>query len=181
MHKDTFLLEGLKNGNEKTLSKVYLIYKSDFIAYAKKFDLSKDDIIDIYQDVILALRENVMSGKLTALNSSLKTYIFSIGKYMIYSKLRKKNNVHLQEFNEFTNTEINQDYDFLFAKELTENQKKLQIAFKELGKKCQQLLTLLFYNNYSFDDVLEELDYTSKDVVKSQKSRCLKTLKQKIK
>ena len=181
MHKDTFLLEGLKNGNEKTLSKVYLIYKSDFISYAKKFDLSKEDIIDVYQDVILALRENVTSRKLTTLNSSLKTYLFSIGKYMIYSKLRKQNKVEFQEFNEFTNTEIHQDYDFLFARELTLNQKKLQIAFKELGKKCQQLLMLIYYKNYTFDDILEELDYTSRDVVKSQKSRCLKTLKQKIK
>lgn len=181
MHKDIFLLEGLKNGNEKTLSKVYLIYKSDFLGYAKKFDLPKEDVIDVYQDAILALQENVVSGKLTELSSSLKTYIFSIAKYMIYRKLRKKNKVQLQEFNEFTNTEINQDYDFLFAKELTENQKKLQIAFKQLGKKCKLLLTLLYYKNYSLDDVLEELDYTSKDVVKSQKSRCLKTLKQKIK
>lgn len=181
MHKDTFLLEGLKNGNDQILSEVYLTYKSDFIGYAKKLNLPEQEIIDVYQDAILALRENAMTGKLTELNSSLKTYLFGIGKYMIYSNLRDKSKVHFKEFDELKNTEINHDYDFLFARELSENQKKLQIAFKELGEKCKQILTLFYYKNYTLDEILDETDYSSRDVVKSQKSRCLKTLKEKIK
>ena len=75
------LLEKLRNDDEQMLKKIYLDFKEDFILFAKKHQLSKDEILDIYQDAILALRENAVLGKITPSESSLKTYFFGIGKY----------------------------------------------------------------------------------------------------
>ena len=171
------LLEGLKKGDQNVLREIYIENKEDFFHFAKKHQLTKDEILDIYQDAILALRENAMLGKIKPTTSSLKTYFFSIGKYMIYDVLRKKKKIYLtNNFKENTN-----EFDFLFDKELTSNQKKLQIAFNSLGEKCKEILTLFYYRGYTIDDITSHLNYNNKDVVKSQKSRCLKTLKDKIK
>ncbi|WP_445748102.1 RNA polymerase sigma factor [Polaribacter sp.] len=175
---DVDFLEGLKNGDEKTLKKIYLSYKNDFLFFAKKYQLTDDEIIDIYQDAILALRENAEQGKIKKTNSSLKTYFFSIGKYMIYEELRRKKKMIVT--NDFEEELTENEYDFLFKKELTSTQKKLQIAFKNLGNRCKEILTLFYFYNYSLDDIKKDLNYDSKDVVKSQKHRCLKSLKDKM-
>jgi len=181
MHRDTFLFEELKKGSNKALSSIYKMYKSDFIRYARKFNLSDEEVVDVYQDAILALRENVVTGKLNILNSTLKTYFFSIGKYMIYDCLRKKNNIDFKELKELEVNYKSEEFNFLFTKELSEKQKKLSIAFQKLGDKCKRLLTLFYYQEYTLEEIVNELNYKTKDVVKSQKSRCLKTLKDKMK
>lgn len=172
------LLNGLKKGDERTLKKIYLDFKSDFFHFAKKHQLTDDEVLDIYQDAILALRENAVLGKIKETNSSLKTYFFSIGKYMIYDTLRKKKKMYVT--NDFDEQISAHEFDFLFQKELTQNQRNLRIAFKQLGEKCKQILTLFYFYNYSLDDIKEDLNYNAKDVVKSQKHRCLKSLKDKM-
>ncbi|NVK53184.1 MAG: sigma-70 family RNA polymerase sigma factor [Flavobacteriaceae bacterium] len=172
---DKQVLELLKKGDTEILKEIYLSYKEDFILFAKKHSITNDTVLDIYQDVIIALMENIALGKLTTLKSSLKTYIFSIGKYMIYEYQRKNKTVHLTMTIEST-----ESYDFLFQQELTSNQKKLYYSFKLLGEKCKEILTLFYYRGFTIDEISEHLNYNNKDVVKSQKSRCLKNLKDKI-
>ena len=64
--------------------------------------------------------------------------------------------------------------------ELTEEQEQLRKAFKVLGQKCKDVLTLFYYRGFDLEEIKNSLNYTNKDVVKSQKSRCLKTLRNMI-
>jgi DNA-directed RNA polymerase specialized sigma subunit len=48
---------------------------------------------------------------------------------------------------------------------------------KKLGEQCQKVLTLFYYEEKKLDEIQSLLGYTNKDVLKSQKSRCLKQLK----
>src|SRR5690606_36626853 len=68
----------------------------------------------------------------------------------------------------------------LEQEELTIEQVLLKKHFSTLGKKCQELLTLFYYRGYTIKDIIETSDYTSENVVKSAKSRCMKTLKERI-
>src|SRR5690606_23200153 len=54
----------------------------------------------------------------------------------------------------------------------------LQQAYIQLGPKCQEVLRLFYYEGLKLDAIQKKLAYDSKDTVKSQKSRCLKQLKQ---
>ncbi|MCK0114591.1 RNA polymerase sigma factor, partial [Gelidibacter sp. F63206] len=65
--------------------------------------------------------------------------------------------------------------------ELTEEQKLLRHFFNQLGKSCQQMLTLSFYRGLTNEEIATQHGYESEAVVRSQKSRCLKTLKNLIK
>ena len=173
---DSNLIKGLKNDNKHALKHVYTVNKTAFLNFAKKYPIAKNDVIDIYQDAIIALRENAINGKIDNLKSELKTYLFSIGKYMIYDRLKKQKKIHLVE--EPSIFIENEDaFIFDFNTELTHEQKQLQIAFKALGQKCKDVLTLFYYRGFNLEEIMNELNYTNKDVVKSQKSRCLKTLK----
>ena len=56
----------------------------------------------------------------------------------------------------------------------------LQIYFLKLGSHCQKILELFYYQEKKLGDIVNALGYDNKDVVKSQKSRCIKQLRKLI-
>ncbi len=162
--------------NDEAIRKLYEDNRNGFILFAKRYDLDQEDIVDIYQDAIIALCENATKGKLDNLQSTVKTYLFAIGKFMIFQKLKTINRVLPLEDSDFITMEWN-DYneeknDFQVA--------ALQKNFSKLGQQCQKVLRFFYYEEKKLDEIQEILNYTNKDVLKSQKSRCLKQLKELI-
>lgn len=177
MNKDHQLIALIKSGDKQALEKVYLRYKKEFILFSRRFSLPEEDVTDIYQDSVIALYENICSGKLDALAGSLKTYLFAIGKYKIYNVSAVK-----QKFSpvEVPDWEPSEEMEMIGIEVDQERQMKLQLAYRGLGKKCQEVLGLFYYEGLSLDEIKARLNYTSKDVLKSQKSRCIKQLKKLI-
>jgi RNA polymerase sigma factor (sigma-70 family) len=177
---DKAVIEALKNRDPNALKQIYLNNRLAFMSFAKKYPIAEEDIIDVYQDAIIALRDNAVNGTIDNLKSELKTYLFSIGKYMIYNKVKQQKKVHLVE--DSSSFITNEDVLTLNinTNELTHEQKQLQAAFKALGEKCKAILTLFYYRGFDLEEIMKTLDYTNKDVVKSQKSRCIKSLKTMI-
>ena len=56
----------------------------------------------------------------------------------------------------------------------------LQQFFMQLGNQCKKIITLFYYEEKRLDEIVELLGYENKEVAKSQKSRCLKQLKNLI-
>ncbi|CAH8284966.1 RNA polymerase sigma factor (sigma-70 family) [Mariniflexile fucanivorans] len=171
----------LINSDQKEVSKLYNANRDAFLNFGKKYGLSYDDLCDIYQEAFIALRKHALNGKLGNVNSSLKTYLFGIGKFMIYDLLKEKkktteynpSKLGIHDTIELVSTETEE--------ELSHEQILLQTYFKKLGKKCQDMLTLFYSRGLSIDEIVEHTDYTDGSVVRSQKSRCLKSLKDMIK
>ncbi len=174
-------IEALKFDNNDQIKELYGRYRSEFFAFSKKYNIDEMDSADIYQDAFVAIRKHAISGKLYEINSSFKTYLFGIGKHLIYNQLKEnasKNSYDSKLHN------VPSDYDVIQIndeKELTEEQKLLRLSFNQLGKSCQQMLTLSFYRGLTNEEIAEQYGYDSEAVVRSQKSRCLKTLKDLIK
>lgn len=174
MKKENRLIARIQSGDQKAIEEVYTQFKLDFVAYASRFTIAEADVIDIYQDSVVVLYENILSGKLTSLTSSLKTYLFAIGKYKIFNSLKMKvNTVDLGDYGTII-AESNND-DHLLREESIE---KLERAYQQLGNQCQEVIKLFYYENQNIEAIKNRLGYTSKDVVKSQKSRCIKQLKE---
>ncbi|MEX2350108.1 MAG: sigma-70 family RNA polymerase sigma factor [Flavobacteriaceae bacterium] len=177
MIKDQYVVDKLKEEDLKTLDEVYLTYKKEFILFARTFSIPEDDIADVYQETIISLYENIQNKKLEHLTSTLKTYLFAIGKFKIYKQLQKNkslthggNVIHISEEMQVFETEVD-----------GERQQLLKKGLQQLGAKCRKILELYYYKGMTLDEIQAELDYTSKDVLKSQKSRCLKQLKELVK
>lgn len=180
MHKSNHLsiIEQLKKGDEKTIHSIYVENKNGFLLFAARYNLPTDDVLDIYQDSIIALCENAKKGTIDTLENTISTYLFSIGKYMIYKKLKSKNK------------NISIDFDTKLPQAIEDDEEEpdnatevalLQNNFKKLGEQCQKVLRLFYYEEKKLDEIQIALNYTNKDVLKSQKSRCLKQLKDLIK
>lgn len=181
-HSDQSLFEALKNGSETAFKKVYEDNRELFLNFAKKYSLGDVEVLDLYQDAYVALYENIQNGKFSELKSSISTYLISIGKYKIMERLRKKskqtNNELLLSRVEDIDNEI-EEFD-IQHEELSPEQKLLKTYFEKLGEKCKRILTLFYYKKYNVKQIMIEGGYNSENVVKSQKSRCLKTLKEAI-
>lgn len=177
MIEDQHLLDKLKQNDLTALDKAYITYKKEFFLFARTFSVSDEDIADVYQDTIISLYENVKNGKLDTLTSSLKTYLFAIGRFKLYKQIGKNKKECFEEHFIYSSEEVQ-----LFDIDVSEErQNVLNKAFGRLGDKCQTILDLYYYKGMTLDEAQHFLDYSTKDVLKNQKSRCLKQLKELVK
>lgn len=167
------VIDLLKKDDEKTIRKLYDENKKGFLIFANRYHLDVEDVLDIYQDAVIALIENAKKGKIDDLQSSVSTYLFGIGKFMIFQKLKKEKKTFSKD--DFSNLEyVDESYN--------EDENNIQVillqhAFNKLGDQCRKVLQLFYYEEKNLDEIQKILEYSNKDVLKSQKSRCLKQLK----
>ncbi|WP_047247531.1 RNA polymerase sigma factor [Maribacter thermophilus] len=175
-------LEELRSGSEKVLKKIYEENRAKFLNFARRYNLTEDENIDIYQDAYIVFYENVMNGKLEKLTSSVSTYLFSIGKYLIFDRMRKnkKSVSGSYDLSKVGDSDVQINALELDSPDLTREQRLLKEHFKGLGAKCQELLTLFYYRGHTIQEIMEKGNYNSENVVKAAKSRCMKTLKERI-
>lgn len=172
---DQQLLQTLQTKGSKALEQLYLSNREDFVSFAKRYSMSEDDILDVYQDAIIAFFENVSSGKITQLSSTIKTYLFSIGKYKLIDKLKQNGKAIKVEVLENIETPIENTFEEQLN--LNHRQQLLKDAINELGGQCKELLILFYYRQYSIDAIQTEMEYKNDNVVKAHKSRCMKSLR----
>ncbi len=175
------LLSRIKAGDRAALGEVYKKYKKDFFQFASRYSTDNELLSDVYQDVIIAFHENTRKLDFSLKSSSLKTYLFSIGKYMIFNRLR--NAQRSEEFDSESHIEEQgtEQIALDFLNDSASPDRELEAAFEQLGERCKEVLTLFYYGEKRIAEIKEILGYQHTDVVKSQKSRCLKSLKEFIK
>lgn len=173
MTKEAYYIERIKNDDQKILKELYINNRATFISYCRRFQMDKEIIADVYQDAFVALCENAKNGKLDQLNSSISTYLIGIGKFMVYQFLKKSKRMH--SVNDFEEYEM--EFETYDEEQLEENTKLLRYVLAKLGEQCRKVLELFYYDEKKLEEIQVILNYSSKDVLKSQKSRCLKQLK----
>lgn len=174
MIEENYLINQLKEEKLQTLDQIYLMYKEEFFLFARSLSYPEEDILDIYHETIISFYQNIQNGKLERLTSSLKTYLFSIGKFKIYKELDKNKVLHTGDLVIHTHQE-SKTFEVGIKKQ---KQQLLKKAFGSLGERCRKVLELYYYEGLTLDEIQTYLGYSSKDVLKSQKSRCLRQLKE---
>src|SRR4249920_1723065 len=87
---DEILVQQIKSGDQKALSHLYETFRSEFLRWVMKdFKCPEDDTKDLFQVAVLVVYENIQKGKLDQMTSSLKTYLFSVGKNLAHEWNRK--------------------------------------------------------------------------------------------
>ena len=171
------IVESIKKNDTSVIKKIYLENKLSFFKIANQYEIPNDIALDIYQDSIVALIENARKNKIDNLQSSISTYFISIGKFMVFNYLKVKKTVALNEFNaveEMDNFSTGND-------SLNEREIALKNAYEKLGEQCQKILNLFYFENKKLEEIQSLLKYENKDVLKSQKSRCISHLKKSLK
>ncbi len=179
--KNQSILESIRLSDSKILEHLYKENRSVFTSwFIKYYDLSKEDAIEIYQNSFTIFYFNVRNGKITELNSSLKTYLFAIGKNLV--KERNRSNIKKSKSN-FDIEELHSENSSFIVGNILDDYIKLdQINFvcnllEKIGDPCRKLLTLIFIKNYSYDSVVHEMNYSDERVARKRKSVCLKKMR----
>ena len=168
------MLQQLQSGDQKVLGKLYRQYRSEFLAWmTAKYACSRDEARDIYQNTMLTLSQKAQNGGLETLNSSLKTYIYGIGKNK-YKEYRRQYDRHspLEK----------QAEDLIPAAEpdvVDEEMVRLaRQCLEQLGEPCKSLLELYYFHGLSMDEIKKHLIYRNAHTARNMKYKCMQRLKQ---
>lgn len=176
---DPAIIDILINSYPKEISKLYYEYRIAFFNFGKTYGIDADTAADIYQEAFVVLRKQAIKGKLDAIDSSLKTYLFGIGKKMIYNYYKQtKNTVSMESKLHISDTI--EEITFDSPEEPTLEQRLLRTFFEKLGKRCQEMLILFYYRGLTVEEIAKKEGYDNTNVVSSQKSRCIKQLRKMI-
>ena len=113
-----------------------------------------------------------MSGKLTHFSSSVKTYLFSVGK----NKLMEMERGKLRE------RKLKTD-DLYEADEIYDDSLLTQVedCVEKLGEPCRSLLIQYYYHKRSIDQLVSLFGYKNMETAKNQKYKCLERLRKMVK
>ena len=175
--KDKQYIELLKKGDRQVLSEIYSSYFDACYSWVRKnFSADKEDFNDVFQDAVIALYEAAVDHKLDDVSCSLKTYLFAVCRNLLMKKMRLQKNIDMKveevavHFRDWVD-------------ESDESQEKIALMKEEvntMGEPCRSILTHFYYHNLDLEEIKEKMDYPNANVVKVQKSRCLKYLREKM-
>lgn len=170
------LQERLRSGDEHAFEWVYQAYKGGFMVFGKNYQFDQNELVDIYQDAVIALFQHFVEKQLVLEKSTVKTYLFGIGKHLLMKAVRRDSKlIRLGETQEEVVSVETEEIDN------SERTRKMANSFKKLGSKCREVLELFYYRGLSIKEIAEATSYKDENAVKSHKSRCMKGLREKLK
>lgn len=189
---DTEVIEGLQQNDRAVERSFYLScqrYFNDRRSGAFDFRGGAQDEQDLFQDSFLKLWQEIQArqiyirdnyawrtdrnGNDRRMSASLKTYLLAIAKYKNFELIREEE-VYVPEQ---TNAPEREDEE---QEEYT-SEWIVEMCVNALPPRCKEILTLFYYEKKSLDEILEiRHENQSKNGLKSGKSKCLKSLKDKI-
>ncbi len=170
------LIDQLKSADDLVVNQAFKLLFREYYPTIKSFILSNNgtvrDAEDIFQDSLIIFYKKIRSGQLE-LTCALKTYIYSICKYLWFNKIRKKKELELEEGEDFILIEESH----LEVLMKTERGELVADLFGRLGTECQSILILFYYEHRRMKEIAKELKLVSEQVAKNKKSKCMKKLK----
>lgn len=172
------IVRKIKEGHEEAIVDLYNKYKGEFVKWSyRRYQINGDDALDIFQDTMIAFYESIQSGKLNQITYHVKTYLFAMAKNLIFNKLKFEKRFDHQADPTDNVAVVNMaDRDF----EITDRHHFMIDQLQKLGEPCYSILKLFFYDSFSMEAIAHSLNYKNADVVKSQKLRCIKELKHRV-
>jgi RNA polymerase sigma-70 factor (ECF subfamily) len=123
---------------------------------------------------IITLYDNIKSNRLNKLDSSVKTYLFAIGKNKILEQRKSSYRfVHKSDHEVLDVPEIGKWEDDDYEESLQMVEKSLH----KLGEPCRTLLELYYFHNMTMEEIARRLQHKNTDTSKNVKYKCLMRLR----
>ena len=158
----------------------YLELSAELFKISRRWILDNSGTIqdaeDITQEAILVLyHKSNMKGFVLTVKPT--TFLMGVVKCLWYKELRSKNKFGYLD-SDITDVEdvywdaiesANKGSTYFLA---------LQKSMERLGKNCQKLIEMFYYERQSMDEIYMRLGYSGSDAAKTTKSRCMKKLQE---
>lgn len=176
LQKEESILSKIREGERKVLHQQYQLHRAAFIDWAeRRYQCREEDLVDVYQEAFIVLYQNLIEGKIEKMQCSIRTYIFSVAKNLLFKQFRTNTKVEstkVEELYYLADSDLNIEEEWVAKDE----QANLKRAIAQLGKVCQQLLTLFYYHGLDQESIMHRMQYKNRATVKSQKVRCMRQL-----
>jgi len=169
------VIEKIRNGDKSELEIIYKSHKFEFISWlTNKFNCTEEEAKDVYQFAVLTLYENIKSERLSELSSSVKTYLFAIGKHKILEQ-RKASIKFIPKLDEqvIDVPEVGKWENEMYEESL----QLVEHCLEMLGEPCKSLLELYYYHNMSMEDIADRMNYKNRYTSKNLKYKCINRLR----
>jgi RNA polymerase sigma factor (sigma-70 family) len=169
------IIQKIRAGGQTELGMIYEEFRGEFLQWiSKEYHCSSDDSKDIYQLTILIFHDNIKQGKLEHLVSSVKTYLFGIGKNIAKENLRKeKRFVPMSQEKWLKENLIDEPSNAIEESSFARAKSDLV----KLGQPCQRLVELFYYEKKSMPEITLALNYKNPETAKNQKCKCMARLR----
>ena len=177
---DTELIQMILSGNasrNKALETIYRENREKVFAYIVSNSGTQDQAKDILQESVIALYENVRDGRFKG-ESAIGTYLYSIARFKWLNEIKKMSTrtSHHMEMRSKEDFDPGPLATLLDA----ERQGEIHEILASLGERCKELLIQSIYHNASMKEIAAEGGYSSEQIVRNTKYKCLKKLKELI-
>lgn len=177
--KDSYhkkLISGLKDGSQDCFKQIYDLYANRLYSFVYSLTKSKEDTIDIVQEVFERLWVN---RKKISNEKSLESFLFVIGKNLFVSAYRKR--LASQKYEDYTEyldqRQENETADS--AMEYDDFKKTLADSINSLPSRQRQIVWLSKYKGMKNSEIADTLSL-SEQTVKNQLSLGLKALRESL-
>ena len=170
------LLHEIRIGTKDVLKKLYDDYREMFGKWAKNhYGCSEEEAGEAYQRAFITLYYNVKNGKLTELKSSIKTYLFAVGKNVLREQFKDKHAKMLPLEEEIYQQQI--DASIMDQYEDNHTKSLVKRLLDRIGEPCKTVLDLFYFKQYSMEAIAAHQNYKTEQIAAKRKFICLKQLR----
>jgi RNA polymerase sigma factor (sigma-70 family) len=176
---DQRILAGIfSNDLNAIIHQLYKQYSGVVIAYIITNQGSQQDGEDVFQEALIAFINLVKSGKFRG-EASLQTTFVAIARNIWLNEQKKRKSLDTRgKLYENARQQESDPSSLLLQREVSE---QFLALMGRLGESCKSLLTMVYYENLSFKEILERTHYENEQVIRNKKYKCMKELTDLIK
>lgn len=137
-----------------------------------RYACSLDEARDLYQQCIIVFYENIVCGRLIRLTSSIKTYLFGIGKNKVREWARGRAKAKSLSPEMVVATHDGPSEEML---------KKVEDCVTQLGEPCRSMLIEFYYHRRTIEELKDRFGYKTVESTRNQKYKCLERLRKMVK
>lgn len=181
-YSEESILDDIKANGKRLNTALNYMYSTYYLSLENlilKNSGDKDDAADIIQDTFLAFVKLVQEGRFRK-EAGVKSMLYSMARNLWITEIRKRKSIqNRHEIFESGNEVESEEYSI--EMERVENQKLILSLFESIGQKCKSILISFYYENLSMKEIMDKEEFSSEQVLRNKKYKCLKSLIEKVK
>lgn len=163
------------------MAELYAAYREDFFRWAgRRFQATRQDFEDAWQEAVTALFEQVTSGKLTTFRTSPRVWLFAVGYRQLLKRNRKTKRILWRDAIDEALLKDVQLLDFEWDEPTSDEWALVEQAMQSISPQCREILVKRFYEGIKIPEIKTLLGHNSENTTSATLSRCLKKLKETV-
>ena len=175
--EDEKIIKGFIDGENKVISYIYKTFFPVIEKMILKFDGTKEDACDIFQDSLILMYQNLKEKKVNISKHCFGSVLFTIARSKQLDLLRHKNTATVINNDIKKEKDISEDVSVLFDE--IEKDMLFEKHFNKLSHECQEVLKYSL-QNIPLKEITRLMNFKTDDYTKHRRYKCKEYLMNSI-